>query len=211
MPLKLYDALDAAPEALRATAIETKDGKFAVVEAEDVSGLKSALAKERDLREKAEKAAKLAADQIATNDLREKGLLEAKQEWDAKILGPIAERAKALETENHTLKLVGPVKDAFRSAGIIDPDDAWVRYGADLTLSEAGKPMLKSDPTADLGKWAESLSTAHPHWFAGSQAAGGGASGGGASARGVTTIAAGDPAAFLANLDGITKGTVVVR
>jgi len=41
MPATFYDSADAVPEANRANAIETKDGRFAVLDEPDVSGLKS--------------------------------------------------------------------------------------------------------------------------------------------------------------------------
>jgi hypothetical protein len=63
MPIKLYDTRDAIPEAQRAAAIETKDGKFAAEEPTD-PGLsdagKRALDAERERANEAEKARKAA-------------------------------------------------------------------------------------------------------------------------------------------------------
>ncbi len=209
MPVQTFDSTDAIPEEHRANAIETKDGKFAVFVEPDTAGLTSALQKEREARKAAEKAAKAAADALRDGELKEKGLLEAKQQWDAEILKPVAERVSLLEQENRSLKLVTPVKDAFRAAGIIDPDDAWAVVGGKFDLAEDGRPILKDNPTADLGKWiASDLKQQKPHWFQGTQAAGGGAAGGRPVAN--KTVSLADPKAFLANIDGIAKGDVAV-
>jgi hypothetical protein len=62
MPLKLYDTQDAVPEAQRANAIETKDGKFAVVEEDPqlADAGKRALDAERKRARDAEEARKAA-------------------------------------------------------------------------------------------------------------------------------------------------------
>lgn len=56
MPMKLYDTREAVPDAQRAAAIETKEGKFAVAEEDEALGEKGkeAVRKEREAR-KAEK------------------------------------------------------------------------------------------------------------------------------------------------------------
>lgn len=56
MPIKLYASLDEVPEALRDAAIETKDGKFAAEERDEIGVLKTTLEKERKRADDAEKA-----------------------------------------------------------------------------------------------------------------------------------------------------------
>lgn len=210
MPLQTFKTREEVPADQIEQAVEAKDGTFYVFRDEDTSGLKTALQKEREARKSAEAAAAKAAEAAQQTELKEKGLLEAKQKWDSEHLAPVKERLSTLEQENRALKLTGPAKEIFRKVGIIDPDDPWARYGSELELSEKGTPMLKSDPTADLEKWAAGLKEKHPQWFDGTHADGGDARGGrgkGPSA----SIPAGDQKAFLANVDKIASGDVAVR
>jgi hypothetical protein len=210
VPAETFESLDAVPEELRESAIETKAGTFVVVRDPDVAGLQSALQKEREARKSAEKAAKAAAEAARDAELKDKGLLEQKQKWDAEILKPVTERLSVLEQENRSLKLVTPVKDMLRKAGVIDPDDAWAVVGQKFDLADDGKVILKDNPTANLEQWvAADLKASKPHWFHGTQAGGGGATGGRAAPARV--IASGDQRAFLSNLDAIAKGEVVVQ
>jgi len=188
MPIEKYDSQDAIPEDVRDLALPLADGTFAIVREEDVSGLK---AKNTELIAKM-KAEKARADELASAkaeaELAAKGLLEHKQRWDADILAPIKTRAEQLEAENRHLKLVTPVKDALRAAGVIAPDDAWRLVGDHFDLTDDGRPILKDNPTADIGKWAkESLAKEKPWLFAATDASGGGAAG--------SRRAAGTPAA----------------
>jgi hypothetical protein len=59
--LKLYDSTDAVPEALRATALETKDGKFAVDEPSENADLTGLKTKNADLMTKLKAAQARAA------------------------------------------------------------------------------------------------------------------------------------------------------
>jgi hypothetical protein len=82
MPLKLYDTQDAVPEAQRANAIETKDGKFAVVEEDPqlADAGKRALDAERKRARDAEEARKAAEkerdDLKRARDAAAKGISE---------------------------------------------------------------------------------------------------------------------------------------
>lgn len=212
MPLETFDTLDVIPEDVRANAIETKDGTFVVYREADTSGLTSALAKEREARKAAEKAAKLAAEDAREKELAAAGLLDAKRKWDAEILAPLQSELETLRGETRTLKLVTPVKDALRAAGVIDPDDAFKLLADRFDLADSGQPILKDNPTADIKKWAETeLAKAKPYLFAGTQASGSGAKGSGPGASKPTrVISASDTKAFLANVDAIAAGEVVV-
>lgn len=80
-------------------------------------------------------------------------------------------------------------------------------------LTDSGEVILKDNREVPLDKWArEELSNEYPEFWNGSGSSGGGASrstaGGGGNVR---TIAAGDGAALLANLEGVAKGQVAVR
>jgi hypothetical protein len=211
MPLETFEDLDAVPEDARETAIETKDGKFVVFRDADTSGLTSALAKEREARKTAEKAAKAAAEAAREKDLAAAGLLDAKKRWDEEYLTPIQTRAQQLEAEVRQLKLVTPVKDALRAAGVIDPDDAYKLLADRFDLTDEGQPILRDNPTADIRKWAETdLAKAKPYLFAGSMASGGGAKGAAPGGKPARVISASDTKAFLANVDAIAAGDVVV-
>lgn len=79
-------------------------------------------------------------------------------------------------------------------------------------LTDDGVPMLKDEPTADIGKYiSETLRSEYPEWFNGSGASGGGASRSAVGGGGKTVIPVGDGKAFIANLDKIASGEVEVR
>jgi hypothetical protein len=191
MPAETFDTIDAIPEDVRETAIETKDGKFVVVRdtpAPDVAGLKN---KNHELLGKLKKLEAQVEDETrrrADAELAAKGLLEHKQKWDAEILTPVKSRLEMLEAENRQLKLVGPIKDALHKAGAVDPDAAWTLEASRFDLDDSGRPYLKDDPTAPIDKWiAEQLPKLRPYLFAGTKAGGGGAAGartGAASGKG---------------------------
>lgn len=211
MPLETFDSIDAIPEDARETAIETKDGKFIVWREPDTSGLTSALAKEREARKVAEAAAKRAANDAREKELAAAGLLDAKKRWDEELLVPLQTEAEKLRAEVRALKLISPVKDALRAAGVIDPDDAYKLLADRFDLAENGAPILKDNPTADIKKWAETeLAKAKPYLFAGTAASGGGARGAAAGGKPAKVISASDTKAFLANVDAIAAGEVVV-
>jgi hypothetical protein len=211
MPIETYDSADAVPEELRDTALALADGKFAVVKESDTSGLSSALQKERAARKDAERTAQALAAKAQEAELAAKGLLEHKQKWDSDILGPIKSRAEQLEAEVRQLKLTTPVKDALRAAGVIAPDDAYRLVADQFDLSDDGKPILKDDPTADIGAWISgTLAKQKPYLFDAGGAGGGGARGSQGTRTGAKVISRNDTKAFLANIKGIADGSVVV-
>ena len=122
--------------------------------------------------------------------------------------------AETLGEEVRTLKLDNEVKKLMTVQGVRgERVDALFRLTAgEFDLTEDGKPMLKNDPTREVGKYvAEELSKQYPEFYVGSGSSGGGASKSAGAAGGrVRTIAAGDNAAFLANLEGIASGEVTV-
>ncbi len=190
MPMKTADSLDAVPESFRSAAFETKDGKFVYAEDEDVSGLKSALQKEREAKREAENRAKQLADEAAKADLSAKGLLEAKQKWDEEHLKPVKTELEAKAALVARLQLENPVKDLMRAAGMYDAEDGWRLLGDQFELVD-GKPILKADPTADIAKYlTTTLKAKKPHLFKGTAAGGSGAEGGGSDG---TAPATGDP------------------
>jgi hypothetical protein len=211
MPIETFDSADAVPDEYRDTALPLADGKFAVFKEENTEGLKSALQKERQRAAEAERTAKALAAKASEAELAAKGLLEHKQRWDAEILNPIKSRAEQLEAEVRQLKLTTPVKDALRAAGVIAPDDAYRLIADQFDLSDEGRPILRDDPTADIGKWITgTLAKEKPYLFDAGGAGGGGARGSGGIPKGAKVISKGDTKAFLANLKGIADGSVVV-
>jgi hypothetical protein len=183
MPLRIFDTSDAVPEPLRATAIETKDGKFAVVEEEDVSGLRSALEKERNEKRAATKLAKereaeFAALRTETEakaaGLTGEKLAEIRAQAEAKFKGDIEERDR-LKAENRALKLNDRVKALMAKADFIDVDAAFSLHAADFDLTDDGTPIVKADPTKALDQHIADIATQRPYLVKGSQASGGGA------------------------------------
>lgn len=187
MPLKLADTKDAIPESHRDAAFETKDGKFVYEEPEDVSGLKSALSKERETREAAEKlAAKL------SKELKEKATKaaagEAKLSDDdlAKVrqsvadeFAPQLERAKALEAELRDVRLDQQVLRLIDKAGVLGAqrDKLWKLVKDEYDLTTEGTAILKGKPGADIAKHVESYKKEYDWAFAAPAASGGGAKG----------------------------------
>jgi hypothetical protein len=165
MPLKIYDTKEAVPEAQRAAALETKDGKFAVVEETDELGEKgkAALQAERDRADAAEKARKLAekkADDLERErEARAKGIseedLQRIRDDEAKARKPIEDENAALKAENRKLKLTDRVKALYlKHGGMPDRvEDAMLvlERRTDLgdkdgivVLGEDGKPTAES-------------------------------------------------------------------
>jgi hypothetical protein len=211
VPVQLFDSQDAIPEEHRAAALETKDGKFAAFIDTDVSGLKSALEKERTARKDAEKAANALAAAARDADLKDKGLLETKQKWDEEILKPIAAERDALSQKVRTLSLEIPLKTQL-AARLVDEnavEAVWRLESEKFDLAEGDKPVLKNNPTQDVAQYLDGLKGVYPWAFKGTQASGGGAGGG--KPAPTRTVSMGDTKAFLANLDGIAKGEVAVQ
>jgi hypothetical protein len=162
MPMKLYDTKEAVPEAHRATAVETKDGKFAVAEDDDGLGEKGkeAVRKEREAR----KAEKERADALekerdalkVTAEAHEKGITkEALEEIRAKE----AAARKPLEDENATLKaqlrkatLDDRLEARFLKSG--GKPERWAKAKKDLLtrvdLTDDGKDFVVKDEAGNV-------------------------------------------------------------
>ncbi len=167
MPLQTYDSKDAVPEAQRATAIETKDGKFVSYSEPEPLGDKGqkALDDERTARRAAEKLAKdekKRADDLELQRQANEAKVPAdqlekwKQERDQAVA---AEQAKTAEAERK-LKRV-EVERQFRDIAILPEVNMYMeRMDAEMTaivtrnlsVSDAGKLCVvdaEGKPTTD--------------------------------------------------------------
>ncbi len=216
MPLKTYDTKDAVPEALRASAVELKDGKFAVSEDDPALGEKGkkALDDERTARKTAED--KLKAAEKERDDLKlkaeaaSKGITEAELQ---KIRDTEAAARKPLEDENARLKAENRKlarDDRLRALGV---KAGWMNDRVDkamkdlvdrVDLTEDGKGFVVKDAKGSvttesiedfLGKTYKAEAS---FYYAGSGGAGGGSegsSGGGSADDAKAAVAAGKAAA----------------
>lgn len=202
-----------ALEAKRDEALtEAKNAKKALKAYEgigDAEEARKALAELADLRgqKKAEKAG-ITAEEL--NKLKADMRKELEGEYS-----PFKTTAEKLASENRMLKLDNVVKQQMGRGGVRSErlDALYKLTGDRFDLTEDGKPILKENAARDLDKYVvEDLSKEYPEFFNGSGSSGGGAPKSNAGGGGVVrTIPAGDQAAFLANAEGIAKGTVVVR
>ena len=204
MPLKTFATRDEIPAEQRDTAIELKDGKFAIVEEEDRSSFDSALAEERSKREAAEKLAKKTADEIKKLQTKQKATetgLESevieKIKADAKAealdeLKADLEAGRAAIAENRTLKLDVQVKTMAGKYGVSgkEIEKWWKQHGDTFDLTSDGKPIVKGKEGVSLEKYiGEELKKETPYFYEGTKATGGGAGGvttGGTSTSGLT-------------------------
>lgn len=116
--------------------------------------------------------------------------------------------------ENRFLKLDSKVKGLYGEHGVQSNriDKLWKLTKDQYDLTDDDVPMLKSEPTADLGRFiSETLRSEYPEWFNGSGASGGGASRSTVGGGGKTVIPRGDGSAFITNVEGIASGAVEVR
>lgn len=184
MPFPIFESADAIPEGFRGEYVE-KDGKWHP-KVEDVTPL----IRKRDelLTEvkqantaKREAEARLAAleaekDAHAAGLTAEK-LAEIQSKAEAKFR-PTLDENTALKQQLRALRLDSTVKGLLASKDVIDPDAAWKIVGDDFDLTDDGKAILKSDPTADLTQYVTgALKQKYPFLFKGTQADGGGAAG----------------------------------
>lgn len=169
MSLKLFDTKDAIPEAQRDAAIETKDGKWAVADVEDVSGLKSALERQKDEARKAKDRAKELEDKLKAKEsgLSDEELAKRRAEIDEKV-APVQEKLDAAETELRKLRLDSRIKSMLGEAGA-NPKrlDALLTLTLDrFDLNESGSPIVKDKPTEDLKKYiGEKIAAEYPELF----------------------------------------------
>ena len=123
--------------------------------------------------------------------------------------------AEQLGKEIRELRLDSVVKNVMGKQGVRgERVNALFRLTADqFDLTDDGQPMVRDRKGTPVDKYvAEVLSKEYPEFFTGTGSSGGGASKSAQSASGGShVIPAGDNSAFLANLEGIAKGTVEVR
>jgi hypothetical protein len=160
MSFKVFDSRDEVPEAQRQTAIETKDGKWAVAIVEDVAGLKAnkaeIMAQLVATKAKLKELEDAAAATAATAAARSKGLTDEeiaarrKEIDDAKA--PLQSQLDAMAKQMRGLQLDSRIKTLLGEAGFeAKRVDAAFRLIADrFELNESGSPILKDKPTADL-------------------------------------------------------------
>lgn len=213
MPLPITaDSLDAIPEPLRGAYVP-KDGKFVLdAEIEDVSPLKAKNTQLMDetkaeRRKRQELEAKLTTLEEEAR-ARESGLSsdklkEIQAQAEAKYK-PALEELAAEKAKNRKFLLDGTVKSLLAAANAVDVNDAWAVIGGEFDLTDDGKVILKSDPTADVEKYITTdLVARKGHLFRGTQAAGGGAAGqqhgtaGGGSAKSIMQWTTDERAAYI--------------
>jgi len=237
MSLKLFESKDAIPESLRESAVETKEGKWAVA---DVDGLKSS--QERLLDEKKKLQAKyeelerslggLSSEQIQKyrtdmarleeeqarkagdfDKLLEKRVGETKAEYEKRLA-----EAEQYKTKYVDREVEFAIRDAAAKAGV-PPED--IPYVVDLHKGrrvrydeKTGKTVVydrDGDPTGlSVEKfYAESFKAEAPKFYGSTAGSGGGSTGGSTRAPGGAPAIT-DQASFLANLDKIAKAEVKV-
>lgn len=194
MPLQTFDTKDAVPDALRDSAIESKDGKFVVSVDEDVTPLKTALAAERKRaadEEKARKAAETARLELERKlEGQQVGLTEAQQkEFRDKVTAdieekykPLKEKAERFESLERLTLLDNPVKASMltEKVGVRGErqEALWRLIGDRFDLTSDRKPMVKDHPGMAIEDYlAGPVKKEYPEFFKGTQAAGGGAGG----------------------------------
>lgn len=130
-----------------------------------------------------------------------------------KEYAPHKQTAEKLAAENRTLRLDNVVKAAMAKGGArADRIDALFKLTGDrFDLTDDGQPMLKDRKGTPVEKFvSEDLKAEYPEFYTGTGSKGSGASKS-AAGGGTKTIAADDGKSFLANLDGIKSGEVVVQ
>lgn len=192
MPLPIFETQDAIPELFRSEYAE-RDGKWHpnVPAAPDVSGLTSALEKERTkatAEEKARKAAEKERDDLKrAREAAAKGISEEELQKirDAEALArkPIEEERDRLVAENRKLKLTDRVQALYLANGGMSDriEDAMLVLDRRADLGDAGGIVWKDkdgnvtadEPAAFFAK----LKLEKAWMFAGSGASGSGAEG----------------------------------
>lgn len=184
MTFPTFKSKDEIPEPFL-SVYEERDGAWHP-KVEDTSALKAKNAElltetkaERKKRQEAEaKIAEIESEREAkAAGLTAEKLAEITAKAEARFAPKLAELEQARK-ELRALKLDSAVKGLFAKADVIDPDAAWKIAGEEYDLTDDGKAILKSDPTADIEKHITgTMRQKYPYLFKGTQAAGGGAAG----------------------------------
>lgn len=149
MPIKLYDKLEDVPDALRDAAVETKNGKFAAEERDEIGILKTTLDKEREAREKLEKEQHKRDQEIARlnaeSNARKAGATEEEIERRRKEIDdatkPLQDQLAEKEKKLRQILHVDRVRVLALAAGIM-PDRI---EDAMLILAEGPNPAHRTD------------------------------------------------------------------
>lgn len=199
---------DKAFKSLWEEAKEAKRRAQAFADLGDPDEVKGRLARITEMEAEA-KAAKAGITSEQLTKMRSEIRAELEKDY-----AKFKEQAEVNARKVRELQLDSVVKAQMAKNGVradrIDPLFKLTRDEYDLT--DDGVPMLRDRPGTEIGKYISGdLVKAYPEFFEGTGSSGGGASksasGAGGGAR---NIAADDAAAFLANLEGIAKGTVKV-
>lgn len=196
--LKTYDTKEAVPAELQATAIETKDGKFVVEEADPALGDKGkkALDDERKARKDADDRAKAAEkerdDLKRENEARRSGATEEElkkiRDAEAAARKPIEDalaeetrKREAAEQENTKLKLTDRVQKLALDNGVMADriEDAMLSLKDRTRLGDKDGIIFKdkagTDTTDTPAQFFPKFKAEKPWLFAGSGSSGGGA------------------------------------
>lgn len=185
----VVEKLEDVPESFRDVYTE-KNGKFyldaeGIEYAEDVAGLKSALAKIKESdRKKAERLQEfekqIADDKAALEEaeLAKKGLTDIKKKWNADEVAPRDEKIAQQAAQIHELTFGVQMERLIASPEVVHPKAARKLFSDYFALNDEGILAPKDDPTGDPGKFMLTvLKKEYPNEFKGTQAAGGGAAG----------------------------------
>ncbi len=234
---KYFETKDAVPDAQRESAVETKDGKWAVVDNDAFHASKERILDEKKkLQQRYEELERslggLSPEQVAKyradlarleeeqarkagdfDKLLEKRIGETKAEYEKRLA-----EAEQYKTKYVDRELEFAIRDAAGKAGV-PPED--IPYVVDLHKGrrvrydeKTGKSVVydkDGDPTGLTVEkfYAEAFKAEAPKFYGSTAGSGGGASGGGTRAPGGAPAIT-DQASFLSNLDKIAKGEVKV-
>lgn len=155
MPIKLYDKLEDVPDALRDSAVETKDGKFAAEDRDEIGVLRTTLEKERSRANDAEKAQRTLEAQRsqlqAERDARARGATEdeiekRRAEIDAAVK-PLQEQIAERDAKLRQVLHIDRVRALALSAGILADriEDAMLILERRTDLTSDGKGLVAKD------------------------------------------------------------------
>ena len=238
MSFKMFDSKDAIPESQRDAAVETKDGKWAVIDNDAFHSSKERILSEKKKLQEQFEALQRQLGGLSPEDIAkhrdEMKRLEEEQHRKAgdfdklleKRIGETrAEYEKRLaDAEQYKVKYVDrevefAIRDAAIKAGVPQEDLPYVvdlHKGRRVRYDEkSGKPVVydkDGDPTGLTVEkfYADVFKTEAPKFYGPTGGSGGGASNGGGGRVPTGQVAATDQAGFLSNLDKIAKGEMKV-